>query len=55
MELYTTSEKTIERQVSNHCEVRISRITNRKKRASADALRDSINQFLNYWDNNIVD
>lgn len=55
MELYTTSEETIETQISNHSEDQISRIANRKKKASSDAFRDSINQFLNYWDDNMLD
>jgi len=49
------SEETIETQISNHSEDQISSIANRKKKASSDAFKDSINQFLNYWDDNMLD
>ena len=55
MKLYTTSDETIETQISNHSEDKISRIASQKKKACSDAFKDSINQFINYWDENMIE
>ena len=55
MELYTTSAETIETQIANHSEDKISRIASQNKKACTDAFKDSINEFLNYWDENMSD
>ena len=55
MELYTTSAETIETQIKNHSEDRISRIASQNKQACIDAFKDSINEFIDYWDENMSD
>ena len=53
MELYTTADETIETQISNHSEEKIARIASRNKKACIAAFKDSINQFINYLDENM--
>lgn len=53
MELYATSAETIETQIKNHSEDKIARIARQNQKACTDAFRDSINQFINYWDENM--
>jgi len=53
MELYTTADETIETQIKNHSEDKIARIARQNQKACTDAFRDSINQFINYWDENM--
>ena len=55
MELYTNSEQTVEAQIANHKEDELFPIASRKKKACVDAFRDSINYFINYGDENLMD
>lgn len=55
MDLYTNSGQAVERQIANHKEDGVFHVASRKKKACADAFRDSINDFIDYGDENLLD
>lgn len=55
MELYTKREETIEVQISNCSEDKVARLARRNKKACVNAFMDSLNQFIDYGDENLVD
>lgn len=54
-DLYHNAEQNLETQLKNHGDHKIVRIASQNKKESLDAFRASINDAIDYFDENILD